>query len=417
MPCPRPSRRSQPPIRATKMLVAGTDVGLVKIFQAQDTSSKRKREETVKNVGNIDREREIQLVTSCKFTANDESLDGFVVARKDGSVELCNMDGQIIKSWIVEEAFRPKAKTEGVKGAVWASSNKFVGLDYRNDTLITCTGTGIVRYTGSELRTYKTLANPPANSGINAMKVHPENMHIFATGGEEYDLQVWHVLQECLSIWKAKNLPNDNLDLRVPVWVTSLQWIGPERIPLFPQKQRGSLEKLLQGQACQIAVGTGYGQVRFYDVCGEQKRPLLNQVVTGQSKPVRSLAIGMYQSRHVAIVGDTVGLTSIVDLSNGKTLASLHPTAAGSITSIVVCPASDSPNRFVATGSIDRFVRVYDLEDEKRKMVAKIYLKQRASGLAACGLISPDQDLPSEGQYEEDVWESIPLVKKKKHNQ
>jgi len=407
------------------MLIAGTDVGLIKIFPPKDTSSKRKREEDeqdelVKAIGKVDREREIQAVQSCRYSVNGDEIDAVVLARKDGSVDLCCKDGKTLQTWMVEASFQPIKKTAGVKGAAWASSNRFVGVDYRQDTLITCTGTGMVRYTRSDMtRTFQVLKTPPADSGINSMKVHPTDMHIFATGGEELDLSIWHVGKDGTDgvlepVWKAKNVPNDNLDLRVPVWITSLTWIGPDRVPIHEQKQRGPLEEQLKGLACQIAVGTGYGQVRFYDVCGEQKRPLLNQVVTVDRKPVRSIATARHQDKYVCVVGDTIGTVLVVDMTNGTTLSSLHPTAGGSVSSLLTLPTTVEIDRFIATGSIDRFVRVYDLQESKPKMVAKVYLKQRVTGLASIGPIEFDMDGQDTDAAEDDVWESIPLVKKKK---
>jgi len=62
-------------------------------------------------------------------------------------------------------------------------------------------------------------------------------------------LQLWDTEKGC-QIWKAKNLPNDELDLAIPIWDTDAAMKGPS----------------------QIATCTAYGELRAYDT--KQKRPL-----------------------------------------------------------------------------------------------------------------------------------------------
>jgi len=70
------------------------------------------------------------------------------------------------------------------------------------------------------------------------MKVHPKVSHIFATGGEERELCIWDLdkidkdetdeeenAYKIEPIWIAKNVKHDFLNLRVPVWVTCMQWL------------------------------------------------------------------------------------------------------------------------------------------------------------------------------------------------
>lgn len=48
-----------------------------------------------------------------------------------------------------------------------------------------------------------------------------------AFGGNENDLKLYdQTTLQC--IWKAKNVPHDNLRLRVPIWITAVAFIQPE---------------------------------------------------------------------------------------------------------------------------------------------------------------------------------------------
>jgi len=75
------------------------------------------------------------------------------------------------------------------------------------------------------------------------MKVHPKKSNIFATGGEERELCIWDLEKmekdddddnentyKIEPIFTAKNVKHDFLNLRVPVWVTCIQWLDDDDI-------------------------------------------------------------------------------------------------------------------------------------------------------------------------------------------
>jgi hypothetical protein len=65
---------------------------------------------------------------------------------------------------------------------------------------------------------------------------------LIATGGKENDLKVWDVEnfgEKCEPVFKAKNLPDNWIQLREPIWIMSIDFVDCNR----------------------IAVGTAYHQV------------------------------------------------------------------------------------------------------------------------------------------------------------
>lgn len=79
---------------------------------------------------------------------------------------------------------------------------------------------------------------------IECIKKNKFNSNIIATGGKENDLKVWNLndiknssLEAC---YKAKNVADNWMQLREPVWVMSLDFLDEHR----------------------VAVGTGHHQVR-----------------------------------------------------------------------------------------------------------------------------------------------------------
>ena len=77
----------------------------------------------------------------------------------------------------------------------------------------------------------------------------------------------FHDLNHTLS---RQQVPNDFLDLQVPIWVTDLGFLPG------------------QGSQSRIAVGTGYHQVRLYDT-KTQRRPVLS--FDFEESPISALSV------------------------------------------------------------------------------------------------------------------------------
>ncbi|KAJ3049911.1 WD repeat-containing protein 74 [Rhizophlyctis rosea] len=345
--------------------------------------------------GAVDREAEIQLLA----WAGSGEAKQIVVARKGGWVQYLDAeDGTIVRA---EQCFVPQLEDNGKpKVNKNLKPEHFVGLHDANGTLITCTDTGIVRYINPQSATEKTLPDLHATLSqdlLYAMKVHPTKPHIFATGGEERDLCVWDVtnckesekegeLRKVDCIWKAKNVKNDFLDLRVPVWITHLEWL------------KGG------NDAARILVGTGHHQIRIYDTTPKTaRRPIFN--VDMGEYPVRALAVTPDMSQ--AIFSDTKGAMTAIDLKTG-TLAGAFKSIAGAVTDIKVC----EKQKHVVTVGMDRFLRIFELAGS-RKVLKKVYLKQRMTSLLLDEDYVDEEAVNGDGEKggeDDDLWEQIPAV-------
>ena len=118
------------------------------------------------------------------------------------------------------------------------------------------------------------------------MRVHPTQPHLFATGGDERELCVWDITKFIPSetstmlpvlkpIWTAKNVPHTPLDMRVPVWITDIQWL--------PETQ--TVEGIVKHTTCLVS-GTGYHHIRSYNT--NQKKPLY--AFESGEHPIKSIA-------------------------------------------------------------------------------------------------------------------------------
>jgi ribosome biogenesis protein NSA1 len=208
---------------------------------------------------------------------------------------------------------------------------RFSLTDFPSDSLtrsiITCTNTGAL--TVQNIQDRSKTSTLSVGEDICRMRVHPREHHVVATAGKEQELTIWdlsvllkgpetpkkgkgkkdakapvekkapHKSKEILSsgqIFKAKNVKNDHLDLRVPVWNTDLQFLN-------------------QFDITRIAVGTRHHQIRVYDTKGA-RRPAVDAEVG--TMPVVALANGKDASE--VVFSDTVTNVYSVDTLTGAIL-------------------------------------------------------------------------------------------------
>lgn len=147
-------------------------------------------------------------------------------------------------------------------------------------------------------------------------KLSPDG-RTFAYGGDEVELSLWDVERAFTSpppvpnpdtsdgngvkkrkrtdellpaeLWRAKNVPNDELALRVPVHNTSLVFLSSDH-----GESKGS-----SGSAHLLA-GTHHGAVRRYDTRAA-RRPVANWKDIVKNGPVRAVQVGFHEQYAVFI--------------------------------------------------------------------------------------------------------------------
>ncbi|CAM9347320.1 unnamed protein product [Sphacelaria rigidula] len=171
-----------------------------------------------------------------------------------------------------------------------------------------------------------------------------------AAGGRENDLKIYDVAsEECT--WKAKNAPHDFLDLRQPVWISSLRSLVPEE----------GLRKII--------AGTAHRQVRLYDTRA-QKRP--TQSVDADEHGITTMTVA--SGGREVVVADTAGLVRVLDLRQmrwGRRFAG----PGGSIRGLALHPTLPC----LACVGLDRMARVYDYKTAQQ--THQVYLKQRLNAV------------------------------------
>lgn len=174
-------------------------------------------------------------------------------------------------------------------------------------------------------------------------------------GGRENDVKLYNIHTK-QSIWEARNVPHDKLRLRVPVWITSVDFFSP--LSQHTSEQTTFL------------TGTAYKQVRIYDT-------------KANNRPVKSLDIeGDYRMTVVKssfdgngfYVADTAGNFYYYDYRTYRRINTMK-CFQGSVRSVALA-SSRKGGRVVGGVGLDRTLRVYNCQKGHR-LLSKIYLKNR----------------------------------------
>ncbi|KAK3808565.1 MAG: WD40-repeat-containing domain protein [Benniella sp.] len=410
---------------SSRRFYTGDEQGLIKVVTITEPPVVKKRVRrgqptpepspkpapTIETWGTPDRERAIQLLCW------DHDRKHLVVARKNGLVQLINPQE---KGSVVTE-FKHKLIKQKV-------DTIFVGLFANSESIITCTNTGAL--TIQSIQDVSQTTTMSIGADICKMRVHPKLHHIIATGGKEQEITLWDLNELCKEstdkesqkpgkggksaskasskpqkptsgasgdkqqngapesrykskevldkgqIFKAKNVKNDHLDLRVPVWNTDFQFLS-------------------QHDMVRIAVGTRYHQIRVYDTKSGSRRPVVDKEVGDM--PVVALANGKDASE--IVFSDTMTNVYAVDTLTGAVLGQ-YKGITGVVTALATfIPFEDESTVHLASVSMDRHLRIHEM-DKTRKLLHKVYLKQRMTAVVV-GEYTPAE--PAEDEEDGDT--------------
>lgn len=179
------------------------------------------------------------------------------------------------------------------------------------------------------------------------MRVHGCLPQHFSIGGKERELTVYDINASSSNdpIWQAKNVKNDKLDLRVPVWIRDMQFLASEH-------------------AKELVTVSSYGHIRIYDT-RTARRPVLAS--KHGELPIKRVLAVPGSSREI-IFSDTMGGMFHMDLRSMDKIAGMYKGFVGGAVEDM-CVDAAHPD-LVASVGIDRYMRVHEIKS--RKMVHKV---------------------------------------------
>ncbi|KAI5958236.1 NSA1 [Candida theae] len=261
--------------------------------------------------------------------------------------------------------------------------------------------------------------NLPVESPIEAFAVSPDFENIAAYGGKEVDLKVVELHDEKLNssifkkdyknlfnpkvVFAAKNVKNDHLDLRVPIWITNI---------LFFQNESKESFKLL--------TSTHYGHLRVYDSTHGRK-PLKNYQVS--QDPILTLTFADEEQKDVIVTGPNSLIAKYSLTQVDEKAFKTNSASAGEIVKAVpkslgkytggntgATYAVEVVENIAAFAGLDRYLRVFDVST--RELLAKVYLGVEVSSL----VILDDEDeeeeevkrkREAEEEEDEQLWNQL----------
>uniref|UniRef100_A0A915CS07 tRNA:m(4)X modification enzyme TRM13 n=1 Tax=Ditylenchus dipsaci TaxID=166011 RepID=A0A915CS07_9BILA len=216
----------------------------------------------------------------------------------------------------------------------------------QNTNIVTAVESGELRVWNSA---GEIISSDSMSAGVNllTMRIAPTK-DIVATGGRENPLKLWDLNSEKLT-FTARNVRQDNLELRVPIWVTNTRFLNDGR---------------------HIVTTTGKHQIRLYDPRA-QRKPV--KEFEWLDEPIQALSTCCRED--FVLVGNNRGELGLFDLRTKISLASKYKGFAGAIRSIDAHPTEP----IFASCGIDRFVVLHDLNT--RRVLKKIYCKVQLNSI------------------------------------
>ncbi|XP_053975537.1 WD repeat-containing protein 74 isoform X1 [Hylaeus volcanicus] len=240
---------------------------------------------------------------------------------------------------------------------------KINGISRYNGAILTAVHSGEVKLWRFE-KEHEILIN--AGENLNRMRHSKTNKNIIATGGYEHRLQLFD-LEKQRQIFLEKNQPNDWLQLKVPIWISDIDFLPTTE---------------------QIVAVSKYGHVRLYDP-KTQRRPVINLEVEGEA--LTTLTVTPREKQ--IIVGSGKGKMNLVDLRKPAKVLNTYKGFAGGITGLA-CSTSEP---YVVSVSLDRYLRIHHIDT--KQLLKKVYLTSKIS----CMLLHSGFSLPTEIETDKDV--------------
>lgn len=250
-------------------------------------------------------------------------------------------------------------------------SGPVVGLARYDGQLIAACGNGTVQILKDRSAILHT------GDHLSIMRQCPFDRKLIATGGKGLPncLKVYDLETE-KRLFKSKNLPNDHLQLEVPVWDTDVSFIDVNR----------------------LVTCSRYGYLRMYDR-RSQRRPIV-ECATGKAgasavgAPLTYCCLATHGN--VLYVGAATGIVQAYDYRKPRSPVHTYKGFTGSLSTVGI----DETGRYLYTSCLDRFVRVHDAESAHLQY--QCYVKSKATRILLSTATSLADDCVLLGEEEAD---------------
>ena len=333
-------------------ILSGDEFGILRL-------SSTKTKKVIDKYGELNKNNEIIKIYKSPLEENNENFNLFITSK----YETYTLNWNIKKKISLIENKEDKNICSTMKNL---------------DSSIIINGNGKGEITILNINEYKhksttkkiPIQNPNPNLKIKLTNIenstfNSESIYIMY---ENTPLLLYNIEKDKIE-FKGKNLPHDELGLRIPIYDTSL----------FEVKNNNRL----------IYVSTGYGEIRLYDLRASPK-PSLNKKISKYK--INIITSSKYNNNNNIIFGDCRGNCSMLDIRKSFHICKNFKGNTGSIKDIICIDDKD----IAIVGGYDRFVKWYDYA---HNIDDRIFVKHKVNSLC---LIDIENDNSLQEEEEED---------------
>lgn len=194
--------------------------------------------------------------------------------------------------------------------------------------------------------------------------------YVFGYGGEENQIKLVEIdadFGNLKQIWEAKNVKNDRLDMRVPVWPTALKFLQPKRSGTVDKTKLNFQFVVITHWSHLAHYSTQYGRRPvLYKQLFENKEPLEQlEIDADATTSLGNISTDIFE-KFAIITTDTKKNVYKYDIS-GRLLVKLGNGDISGAVSFV----KKVDSGYILQGGLDRYARVFDASTGER--LVKIY--------------------------------------------
>ena len=356
-------------------IITGDEFGLIKLISTQS-------KQVLEQYGSIDSSKSIlNIFSNNKIEIKENNVNDIKeIEEKEENLNLyvSSIHENYILNWNNKKIIS-SYKNENENTTFISSAIKFPSQNNKNTIFINGTSDdkiNVVTFNEENKYLKSSLFWPVDNSNkFLKIKLRGVSNSIFNNNESVYclyqntPLVLYNIEQQKIE-FKGKNLPHDELGLRIPIHDTDIVEI----------KNNPRLNY----------VSTAYGEIRLYDKKASPK-PSMNKRVT-KSKINK---IDITEDNNYLFIGDNQGYCAMLDIRK-----SFHPckTFRGNSASIKSLVNVDLNSHLIVAG-FDRYVRWYDYKSGNND---KIFVKNRTNSTILVGL-EPEKKMNFEEEEESEI--------------
>ena len=342
-------------------IISGDEFGVIKMC-----NTKTKLVEG--SFGNFDPQNEIVQIS--KDNANDNNV--LYVSTKFKHFTLDWEHQQIISEYKLNSP-NDKITSSTLKALEHQKYNSVISSLSSSDIVVTSFNKNTHKANSTNVLTPLPNANPNLHIKLNTVVNSFYNSESVYALYENTPMLLFNVEQKKIE-FKAKNLPHDELNLKIPIYDTCAVEV--------------------KSNPRNVYVSTGYGDIRLYDMKASAK-PILNKNVSKN----KINKITMTKDENCVVIADVKGYCAMLDVRKGLAPFRNFRGNHGSVRD--VCDAWEK--ECVVIGGFDRYVKWYSYKGGDD---GKVYVKNKINTVCVMEVLEDhEQNSLEEKEEEDDIGE------------